>query len=65
MKKRLQEALSDRKEAKNDLVRVLNDKNRKKKKILEYYKKFKKADDAFISVYEDMNCKGEKYAKCA
>ncbi len=48
----LKQALVKRAEAKNAFIRISNDKKSKKWEILEYYKKYKVADDNLINVYE-------------
>lgn len=59
-KKSLKEAFSARAKAKNTFIEIANNKSSNKKKILESYKEYKKADDILISIYEE-----RKYGKVA
>ena len=58
----LKEALLNRAKAKNAFIEIANNKSSKKTEILDFYKKYRKADDALMKVYEG---KKDDYPKVA
>ena len=56
----LEQAFSERAKAKNEFVNIANNKKSKKIEILEFYKKYKQADDKLISLYEGIKHENKK-----
>ncbi len=54
----LKQALLKRAEAKNSFIEISNDKKSSKRNILAFYKRYRKADDNLIDVYEKYQKKG-------
>ena len=50
----LEQAFSERAKAKNQFVKIANNKKSKKTEILESYKQYKVADDKLVNIYEGM-----------
>ena len=48
----LKKALLERAKAKNEFIKISNNKKSKKKEIIEYYKQYIEADKNLISIYE-------------
>lgn len=51
----LPDALSARTQAKKAFTKIADDKKSNRKQLLEAYKKYRKADDNLINVYERLN----------
>ena len=61
----LDQAMAKRSEAKNAFIEVANNKETSKREILEFYKRYRRANDHFFNLFEKSQKEGGEYDKVA